>query len=89
LACSAIRLFFGGYNEAEREDWAQTRARGKRPFILREVVFNIALRQGVTAVVGFTDRPRPFSVRSVALTAVAMLPVFLLGWLLERTMEVE
>jgi len=67
------------YNEAEREYWAQTRAQGKRRFILREVVFNIILWLGITAVVGFTGLSRPFSVRSVALTAVVMLPVFLLG----------
>ena len=68
---------------------AQTRAQGKRPFILREVGYNITPWLGVTSVAGFTDRPRPFSRRSVVLTAVAMLPVFLLGWLPERTMEVE
>ena len=67
------------YNEAERNYWAQTKAEGKRRFILREMVFNIILWPGITAVVGFTDRPRPISVRSVASTAIVMLPVFLLG----------
>jgi hypothetical protein len=34
------------YNEAEREYWAHTKARGKRRFILREMAFNIILWLG-------------------------------------------
>ena len=67
------------YNEAERECWDQTKAQGKRLFILREMVFNIIIWLGITAILPFTERPRPSSVRSVALTAVVMLPIFLLG----------
>jgi len=67
------------YNEAEREYWAQTRPQVKRRFILREMIFNITLWPGITVVVGFTDHPRPFSLWSLALTAIVMLPVLLLG----------
>jgi hypothetical protein len=67
------------YNEAERDFWAQTKAQGERRFILREMVFNIILWPGITAVLPFADRPRPSSLRSVVLTAVVMLPIFWLG----------
>jgi len=67
------------YNEAERAYWAHTKAQGKRRFVLREMVFNIILWLGITVLVGFTDRPRPNSLRSVASLAIVMLPIFLLG----------
>ena len=67
------------YNQAEREYWAQTKAQGKRRFILREMVFNIILWLVVTAVVGFIDRSRLSSARSIASTGIVMLPIFLLG----------
>ena len=67
------------YNEAERAYWSQTKVQGKGRFILREMVSNIILWLGVTAVVSFTDSHRFSSVWSVASTALVMLPVFLLG----------
>lgn len=67
------------HNEAERAYWAHTKAQGKRRFIVREMVFNIILWVGITAVVGFTDRPRTSSVQSVASLALVTLPIFLLG----------
>jgi|SRR5579864_2211723 len=73
-----LKMDYRRYNEAEREYWAYTKAQGKRRFILREIIFNIILWLGVTIVVDLTDRPYP-SVRSVAITAAIMLPVFLLG----------
>ena len=72
------KMDYKKYNEAQRDYWAHTKAQGKRRFIVREVEFNIILWLGVTILVGFTDRPHP-SVRSAALTAMIMLPVFLLG----------
>ena len=65
------------HNESERAFWAQTKAQGKRRFIVREMIFNMILWLGVTAIVGFKDRP--FSVWSIASTAFVLLPVFLLG----------
>jgi hypothetical protein len=39
----------------------------------------IILWVGITGVVGFTDRPHLYSVRSVASLAFVTLPIFLLG----------
>ena len=67
------------YNEAERRYWEHTKAQGIRRFIVREILFNIILWLGITALVGFRDRPRSNSLRFVASLAIVTLPVFLLG----------
>ena len=67
------------HNEAERAYWAETRAQGKKRFMFREMVFNIILWLAITVIVGFTDRPQPNTVRSVASLAIVTLPIFLLG----------
>jgi len=67
------------YNEAERAYWAQAKARGKRRFILREMVVNTTLWLGITAVVGFADRSHSSSVWLVGSTALIMLPLVWLG----------
>lgn len=66
-------------NQAVGAYSAQTKTQRKRRFILRDMVSNIILWLGITVVVGFTDHPRPNSVRSVATLAIVMLPIILLG----------
>ena len=68
---------FKNYNEAEREYWTQTKAKGKRRFILRAMVFNIILWLVIIGVVTFTHQLS--AVWQVASTGIVMLPIFLLG----------
>jgi hypothetical protein len=69
-----------GYASLERQYWLQTKARGKRRFIWREVLFSLLIC--LLVVVGvpmLRGHSRSFSVQSAILTVAMMLPFFLLG----------
>jgi len=68
------------YASLDRKYWLQTKAKGKRRFIWREVLFSLLICLvvvvGVPALEGHT---RSFSVQSAILTVAVMLPICLLG----------
>jgi len=70
-----------------RESWLQTRAQGKKRFILREMLANCSITFfaafGALAMDAFRN-PSPFSVRSIlsdrtVSVALILLPILLLG----------
>jgi Tfp pilus assembly protein PilN len=65
------------YASLERKYWLQTKARGKRRLIWRELLFGLLLCLVLAA--GVPVLTHSFSVRSVILRVVILLPVFLLG----------
>jgi hypothetical protein len=65
-----------------REEWLQSKTKGKKRFIWREMLWSLPLWLGIVVVVPALEAYRDhsdFSVRSTAFIALIMLPIFLLG----------
>ena len=78
---------FKSHNEAEinrlmREEWLQTKARGKKRFIWREMLWSLplwlAIVFGVPAIEAYSNHSH-FSVRSATFIGLIILPFYLLG----------
>jgi hypothetical protein len=62
--------------EAEREHWLRTKAKGKKGFVKREILWSFLFWLILMAVIGAFGR---WSVQETLVTSLIMLPIVLLG----------
>jgi len=68
------------YASLERKYWLETKARGKRRFIWRDVRFTLLIcLVAAVGVPALTGPPHSFSARSAVLVGLIILPISLLG----------
>jgi hypothetical protein len=76
--CSSMSYSQAQMNQAQRKNWLERKARGKRRFIWREAIGSILIWLVVPPAVQVFDHGHLFS-RQFLVIWFVMLPIFLLG----------